>query len=189
MSHYPENILPLPSQEILRSLLDYDPTTGRLIWKERPTSMFPSVRAARVWNTRYAGREAFTSLDSKGYHQAGIFNKVYRAHRVIYALLHGEFDGYIDHINGVRTDNREGNLRLVTKQANQRNMKLHPANSSGCSGVNWKKNRGKWQAYIRGANHKTIHLGLFDTKEEAIAARKAAEVMHSYHPNHGKSRN
>ncbi len=185
MSYDPDFLVPLPSKEVLEQLLDYEPDTGRLYWKPRPASMFASEQASRTWNTRYAGKEAFTSLDRKGYVQAGIFNKVYRAHRVIWALVHGDADGHIDHINGNRSDNRLDNLRLVSRKENQRNQKLHSDNTSGVNGVSWKKNRGKWQAYCH-IDRKYIHLGLFDTKTEAIAARKAALVMLEYHPNHGR---
>jgi len=178
----------LPSQEVLRSLLDYDPETGRLFWKVRHASLFKSERDAKIWNTRYAGKEAFTSCDRNGYRQATLLNRVYRAHRLIAVMVFGAVNGSIDHINGDREDNRESNLRVVSSSGNQRNQKLNARNTSGVSGVNWKKNRGKWQAYISGQGRKNIHLGLFDTFDEAVAARKAAEATHHYHENHGTSR-
>ena len=53
-----------------------------------------------------------------------IYDKPYRAHRVIWALVHGEWpEGQIDHINGVRDDNRLENLRVVTNQDNQKKHK------------------------------------------------------------------
>ena len=78
----------------------------------------------------------------------------------------------VDHINGVRSDNRRENLRLTTIAGNCQNLtKLTRANASGYRGVGWNKNAGKWAAYVRfqGRSH---HLGLFT--DPAAAARVAA---------------
>jgi len=62
---------------------------------------------------------------------------------------------------------------------------LNPQNTSGTMGVSWYKDRKKWYARIS-SDDEVIFLGMFDHKEDAIAARKAAEVKYGYHPNHGK---
>lgn len=80
----------------------------------------------------------------------------------------------IDHINGDKTDNRKCNLRFVSFQENCFNKKLISSNVSGITGVIWDTYRNKWKATI-GYNYKTINLGRFDNKKDAIAARKAAE--------------
>jgi len=86
---------------------------------------------------------------------------------------------HVDHINGDPLDNQRSNLRVVTFSANQVNRKrLNRNNFSGVRGVSFRPQLSKshpWRAQIM-VNRKGIHLGLFLTKEEAVAARKAAEM-------------
>ncbi len=108
------------------------------------------------------------------------------SHRAAWAIYYGEYPkNHIDHINGVRTDNKIINLRDVTRSENQRNMKTHKHNTSGHTGVGFHKKTEKWRANIW-KNNKQIHLGLFDDFEGAVAARKSAEKKYNYHPNHGR---
>lgn len=174
----------LPSPEVLRQLLRYDPDTGKLFWRERPLGAFVSLRGFKTWNARYAGKEAFTACDGYGYLCGAVNYIVIKAHRVIWAMQMGEWPNHVDHINGIRSDNRFSNLRSVTRQENQRNHKRHKTNSSGHMGVCWHQKAGKWCAYIDAG--KRLHLGLFDDLAEAIAERKAAEIRHGFHANHGR---
>ena len=81
----------------------------------------------------------------------------------------------VDHINGNTLDNRRSNLRIATQQQNQINrIRLASNNSTGFTGVNRVKS-GRWAARIIN-DGQAIHLGTFDTIEEAVAARQAAEV-------------
>lgn len=175
----------------LRDLLSYNGDTGRLYWAVRPASMFadgavPAERACRSWNTRYAGKEAFTSDDGKGYRIGAIFGRLYNAHRVVWALVHGAWpDEQIDHINGDRSDNRLANLRCASVRENARNTKRPAHNSSGVIGVNWRACKSKWRAYIA-VNRHTLHLGYFDSFEAAVTARRSAEKELGFHPNHGR---
>lgn len=84
-------------------------------------------------------------------------------------------DMVVDHINHNRSDNRKSNLRICTHQQNNMNNSLRNDNTSGTTGVWWHKQNNKWQAeiFIKG---KKICLGSFNTKEEAIEARKQAEI-------------
>ena len=87
-----------------------------------------------------------------------------------------------DHINGNPLDNRRSvNLRVVTQHENQINRhRLNKNNKTGIRGVNYYPNLSKrypWQAQI-GVRGKRLKLGMFATKDEAIAARKAAEIKH-----------
>jgi hypothetical protein len=70
----------------LRQLLAYDPETGKLTWLERPREMFPTFRAWRIWNGRYATTEALTT-DCRGALQGNLFNRRVFAHRIAYAIL------------------------------------------------------------------------------------------------------
>jgi len=83
----------------------------------------------------------------------------------------------IDHINGNTLDNRRCNLRLCTKQQNMYNQKMRCDNTSGYTGVDYDKRRKKWRARIS-VNRKEIHLGLFDTFEEAVESRINAEIKY-----------
>ena len=86
----------------------------------------------------------------------------YLLHRVVMGAKLGEL---VDHKNQNPLDNRRENLRLCTRRQNAANSKLASNNTSGFRGVNFMKNRG-WRAHIT-INGKAIHLGMFETKEEA----------------------
>lgn len=171
----------LPSQEELRELLDYDPETGLLTWKERPIALCTSPRAQKIFNTRFAGRRA-AAPNTQGYQQVMIRGRNYRAHRVIWKMMTGEEPNEVDHINGQRSDNRWANLRDVDARTNHRNMCRSQANTSGVTGVGWMPDQSRWRAYIG-----FKHLGSFDCVGQAIRTRKSAEKSEGYHPNHGRS--
>ncbi|WP_266030417.1 HNH endonuclease signature motif containing protein [Brucella intermedia] len=178
----------LPSIDLLRQLLRYEPETGKLFWKERSLSMFSDEAKGRSWNTSWAGKPAMSYLGKTGYLVGNIGRKVFKSHRVAWAIFHGEWPTTdIDHINGDRTDNRINNLRLVTRQDNLRNMGIPVHNSSGHIGVSWSKERHKWLAYIN-VNRRMIPLGRFDRLEDAVAARKVADKQYGFHKNHGARR-
>ena len=181
----------LPTPAMLHKLLTYDPDTSLLYWRTRTPDMFADGKQTAAhkcasWNARYAGTEAFISSDADGYKKGAILGKHYRAHRVIWAIVHGRWpDDNIDHINGVKSDNRLVNLRDVTTSVNMRNMVKNRANTSGICGVSWKKKNQKWVAYIVLRGRQT-YLGIFDNIEDAAAARKAAEVGHGFTARHGQ---
>lgn len=96
-------------------------------------------------------------------------------HRVIMQAKKGE---YVDHINGDRLDNRRSNLRICSNQENLCNKPKQLNNTSGYKGVTWRKIAKKWLAQIQ-VNNKTIHLGYYETKEEAaLAYNIAAKKYH-----------
>lgn len=180
----------LPSPELLRKLLRYEPETGKLFWRERTPDMFEDGEqgaewACNRWNSRYSGKEAFATIDGRGYKQGSIFGRNYRAHRVIWAMVYGEWAEEIDHIHGVKDDNRISELRAVTHVQNGRNKKRPSTNTSGVVGVRWNKRRQKWHARITVGGNQN-HLGLFTDFDEAVAARKVAEVKYGFHENHGR---
>ena len=102
----------------------------------------------------------------------------------IYKLMHVmimEAEGYdlsnnveVDHINGKPNDNRVENLRVITHEENMKNVKLPSNNTSGYKGVYYSERERKWKAFVR-VNKKPMHLGTFNTKEEAVAVRQDAE--------------
>lgn len=83
----------------------------------------------------------------------------------------------VDHKNHDVKDNRKSNLRISTNQENSRNHKLFTTNKSGTSGVRFNEDKNLWIAEIT-VNYKTIYLGGFKTKEEAVRMRKDAEEKH-----------
>lgn len=177
--------LAVVSVEILRKLLEYDPDTGFLTWKPRGREFFRRDADQKTWNAKFAGRQAFNQRGPGGYLVSEIFNRPYRAHRVAWALSHGEWASEIDHINGDRADNRIANLRAVTRSENSRNAARSRRNRSGVVGVSVDTLTGKWRAQI-GVAGRARFLGLFETLDEAVAARRRAEVQYGFHPNHGR---
>lgn len=154
--------------------------------------MFQHLRMAKAKevcaqiNTRYAGNEALTSHDAYGYNHGNFCKGTHKAHRVAWALYYGGWPtGHIDHINGVRNDNRIINLRSVSMQENSKNMKIPSRNTSGVIGVYYNKECGKWVAQIN-IDKKMVWLGFFETKLAAINARKESETKNGYHKNHGR---
>lgn len=178
--------------ELLREFLAYDPETGLLVWRKRDIVHFKAGKQsaeqnAAAWNALYADNPAFTSRHACGYRTGSILSHSYLAHRVAWAIVHAEWPGEIDHINGDRADNRIANLRNVTRQENLRNAKLPVTNTSGRIGVYASGSAKKpFSAGIR-VDGKKIHLGHFSTVEEAIAARSKAEITHGFHGNHGRA--
>lgn len=108
-----------------------------------------------------------------GYITGTYKDKNIRLHRLI---MNAPDDLFVDHIHGesTRNDNRKCNLRLATEQENCRNHPITKDNTSGVTGVNWHKAANKWRAFI-GIDGKNIHLGTFDTFDEAVKVRKKAE--------------
>jgi len=170
----------------LRAMFDFDASAGVLVWRVRPVEHFADVRAWKIGNARYAGTVA-GSINSLGYRQIQIDGQKLAAHRLIWIYTNGPIpDGLqVDHINGVRSDNRLENLRLVTNAENQRNSSIRRSSASGVTGVTWHKTTNKWTAHIR-VDGRDKHLGLFDTIEEAAGARAKANLEHGFHPGHGK---
>lgn len=171
------------SPETLRELLSYDPATGSLVWNKRCARFFQSEREQKIWNTRYAGKQALCV--SRGRGRVRVLGIGFAAHRVVWAIHYGEWPTLqIDHINGEPLDNRIANLRQVTNEENSRNIKLPANNTSGRIGVSRRK-CGDWRAEIC-VDQQRINLGVFPTLEAASEARAKAERQHGFHPNHGR---
>lgn len=151
------------TQERLHDLLQYDKDTGKLFWRQSR-------------GTKKAGSEA-GAINGKGYVCIMIDGKGYQAHRLAWCLYYQEMPSQdIDHINGIKTDNRLVNLRQVTVRQNQYNQrKPRSDNKSGYLGVSSYGN--KWMASIK-INSKTKHLGYFNTPEQASEAYKQAKRKH-----------
>jgi hypothetical protein len=144
---------------LMRRLLRHDPDTGKLYWREH-----------RRGGAR-AGGEA-GGPDRDGYIKLTVNRRSYQAHRIAWLLSYGDWpEGQIDHINGVRTDNRLSNLRDVTNRANHQNQRCH--RNGRLVGAHFHKQHERWMSQIRvkGTNK---YLGLYDTEQEAHEAYMAA---------------
>jgi hypothetical protein len=163
------------SPKFVKSLLNYDKETGVLTWKERGVELFNSERAMNSWNAKLAGEVAFTAKHREGYLHGKILGMGFLAHRIAWACHYGEWPtNEIDHVNGDRTDNRIENLRSCDRSENARNCAIRKDNTSGHVGVHFNKLHGTWNATSCGR-----HIGSYSTKEEAVAARKAAPEKYS----------
>jgi hypothetical protein len=101
-------------------------------------------------------------------------------------LSHGEWPaGQIDHINGVRSDNRLSNLRVCSAAENRRNSKTPRTNSSGIKGVSWHHAANAWHAQIKSGGQ-VIYGGTFKELEDAKrAVMELRERLHGEFSNHG----
>jgi hypothetical protein len=171
-------------------LIDYHPRTGRFFWKERTEKWFvdgyhSAKGQANKFNLKFAGKETFLNSNTTGYRQARVNGSMVCAHCLAWLIMTGAFNSTdIDHIDGNKKNNKWSNLRLVNRSENCRNKSKRSDNSSGVTGISLKKSSGKWQAYIYHDRH--IHLGYYDSLEDAILVRKRAEKEYGYHENHGR---
>jgi hypothetical protein len=176
--------------ELLRQLLEYDPDTGELFWKTRPVEMFTNesgnsqLNISRYWNTRYAGKPAFTAHLQGRYLHGNLLGRGFRAHRVCWAIYYGYWPEEVDHDDHNGFNNKIKNLNSGTHVNNMQNRSHDRRNTSGITGVHWATRDRRWIAAIK-ANGVELKLGNFILKDDAIAARKAAEIKYGFHPNHG----
>ena len=135
---------------------------GLLYWKKKFSKMSP-VKVGGI-----AG-----SLYKSGHYAVSINYKKYYIHRLVWILYNGFIPRgvEVDHINRNPEDNRLNNLRLATRRENAMNT---DRNTSGYPGVIFNKFKNKWCAQIQ-LGTKSLNLGLFDTIEEAVEARRNAE--------------
>lgn len=142
------------TQDLLKEYLRYDCETGIFYWIKQSSKR---IRVGAV-----AGNP-----DGRGYLKISFTKSTFRLHRLAWLYVYGEFPSkHIDHINGVRDDNRIINLRLATISENNFNSKTKSTNTSGFKGVSYRKDAKKWEAKSQ-LNGKKFHLGYFDSPELA----------------------
>lgn len=148
------------TQARLQELLTYDPQTGLFHWK---VANGPRVKAGAVAGTR----------NHQGYRRIQLDGLIYAAHRLAFLYMEGAFPpDMVDHINGVRDDNRWCNLRHATRSENNANAKLRRDSTTGAKGV-YKRRSGRFSARVRYQGQEYA-LGTFDTIVEASAAYERA---------------
>lgn len=158
----------LPSREWLLARFDYDTETGSVIWKIRGMHDFPSASRQRAWNTNYAGTEA-GSVSASGHRNVGFLKQKWLIHRVIWKMRTGDEPRQVDHKEDPPSDNRWCNIRDSSDVENKGNSRVRKNNSTCTKGVRFSLTPGKFTASMS-QNGRKIHLGTFDTKEEAQSA-------------------
>lgn len=161
-----------PTLDQLRVLFKYDSMTG-------------IVSRAVQMRAQYPG-EVGNLNRRTGYLTINICNKKIRVHRLAYALYHGQWPDQIDHVNGIKTDNRIINLRECTSLENKRNAGIGVANKSGFKGVYKRRRDGLFIAAINVCG-KQKFLGSYKDAIEAARAydRAALEEFGTFaRPNH-----
>lgn len=141
-----------PTQQRLHELFTY--SDGVLYWKQRRK------------NWVHVGMKAGTK-NSNGYINIRVDNRMMKAHRLIFAYHYGYFPEFVDHINGIKDDNRIENLRACTRSQNGQNKK----NASKTRNVFFKKGRYGVALNVGGKNK---HIGYFGSQEDAINAAQQA---------------
>lgn len=137
----------------LSEVFTYDPLTGIVRWQEG----------------RRRGGKPLATVRCDGYIRTTIGKKEYAAHQIAFFVMTGSIPKMVDHINGVRTDNRWRNLREASPAQNSRNR----CAIRGLKGATIHAKTGKYQAQIK-VGSKNIYLGLFETEKEANAAYSGA---------------
>ncbi len=152
----------LLSHKYLLSILSYDKISGNFVWL---------VSCGTVKAGRIAG-----CLRKDGYVQIIIGKRKYKAHRLAWFYVHGEWPRErLDHEDNCQSNNRWDNIRPATHSQNMANRKLNSNSSTGYKGVSARD--GRYRAYVNkdGFRH---WLGVYSTVEEAatVAASKALEL-------------
>ena len=159
------------TQSQLKSHLHYNPSTG--VFTRLDTN-----RPSRL-------NKPTGNIATHGYVRIGIKDKSFYAHRLAFLYMTGKVPKEVDHLDHDRTNNKWSNLREADRTMQMRNTKLSKNNASGHHGVDYVSvNKNKWVARIM-VDYKSIHLGSFKHKEDAIKARKHAEKLYGFSANHG----
>lgn len=161
------------NQRELQELLSYSIVTGHFTWKVKLSRK--TVIGSRAGSVR-----------KDGYVVIRLYGQKYYAHILTNLYVLGCMPcNVIDHEDGNTSNNCWLNLREVTHQDNLKNQSKRTTNISGVTGVHWCSTRNRWMAQIN-TGHKAVNLGRFLKYEDAVTARKTAEVKYGFHNNHGR---
>ena len=159
------------SQQELKDCLHYDDLTG----------IFTRVKASGGMSVG----DVAGYIGVAGYVRMKVLCKSRSAHRMAWLYVHGVHPkGEVDHINGIKSDNRMINLRDVSCKVNSQNRKTRDDCGSGFLGVSKEKGARKYRVRIH-LNGKEVCLGRFDKLSDAVKARLDADDKNGFHPNHG----
>lgn len=152
----------------LKKVINYEPATGIFTW------LIDNVNKMKVGDVAGA-------LHKHGYIIIGVFGKHYKAHRLAFLYMTGEWPTkFVDHKDTIRNNNQWNNLRESTRLENNNNANRRKDNTSGFKGVSWHKASNKFIArcWANGVRH---NLGCFETAE--LASNKREEFAKN---NHGQ---
>lgn len=160
----------------ITELLDYDPATGFLFWKRRdPETMYHG----ESWNKRFAGGRAGNYNPGDGYWYVSNIPAARICWCIHYGIKLSHCPEIIDHINGVRSDNRITNLRSSNRHRNNHNEALKSSNTSGFKNIS---RRGKrWRVTVS-AYYKTLTDRHFECLGKALQHRN--KIMVENHSDH-----
>lgn len=146
-----QRVLPLPSQEELLRVFEYDADLGLLVWRER-------------WDGRVTlvGTVAGSVMMASGYRRVRYKNREYYQHRIIFKMLNGYDPEEVDHRNVDNAHNDPSNLRNATSSQNKSNRRGFA--KSGFKGVQQRGN--KFYAFLTYLGSQ-VYLGSYNTPEEA----------------------
>lgn len=151
-------------QETLKAVIHYDPETG----------IFTNLK-----NGKKMG-----GINANGYVIVCVKRKGYRAHRLAFLYMEGNLPpDQVDHINGIRADNRWKNLRHATSAENAKNQCRHSHCPRSIMGLQYKHQHKNWRVFLGSRT-----LGERASLLDACALRKSAEIRHGYHSGHGKAK-
>jgi len=157
------------TQQELKQLFSYQPDTGEFRW-------LTSIRNGAIKQGDLAG-----SKNNDGYTMIKVRGRTYAAHRLAWLYVYGaQPSSGIDHINGIRTDNRLANLRLATFKQNNENAGIRKDNKTGCRGVHFSAREGKYVAKME-HNKQRISIGYFDClKDAALAVQNKRTELYTH---------
>jgi hypothetical protein len=122
--------------------------------------------------------------EPNGYLRVRVDNQRYTVHQVVFCMQHGYIPKMLDHINGIKDDNRIENLRIANPSQNGYNKPLGKMCKSGVKNVKWESNMKKWQVRLR-INKIPKIVGYFDNLELAeLVAIEARNKFHGEYANH-----
>jgi hypothetical protein len=157
------------TKDQLHELFEYK--NGQLFWK------ISLSRRVNIGNK--AG-----CLTNTGYLSVQINKKIYRLHKIVFAMHYGYLPKIVDHINGIKNDNRIENLREANACQNNVNIGIRKDNTSGSKNVRWHKSNKKWRVEVR-INKKRINFGAYDDLELAdLVAQEARDKYHKEFARH-----
>lgn len=146
-------------------------------WKVKDDILYCYLGRELLFFTDHSNLEKLSGLSfsklADGYAGIKVEGKSILVHRY---LTDAPKDKLVDHINRNKKDNRLINLRLTDKSVNAFNSNMRSNNTSGYTGVRFRKDTKKWTAEIK-KDYKKYNLGCFANIEEAICARKEAEKI------------
>jgi hypothetical protein len=157
--------------DFVKHYLDYNADIGVLIWKRARSNRAPAGSKAGCLNTT-------------GYLVAQIDGQLMYCHHLAWVLHYNEWPSKeVDHVNGVRNDNRIVNLRLASSNQNKFNMRLNVRNTSGVKGVSWDDVRKKWAVSVK-AGTKRYRRRFVDLELAEFVAQEVRLKLHEEFARH-----